>query len=487
MKKLILLLCFFGVFFAGLSISDASIDPDPIEAGQSGIITATLESVLTTSSTGTIISGGDDLERIKVYVYNYGPTETTEEGIVIGDLGPGTSTQIAIPITAKEDAETGNYLVKVKVEAWVDKAGGGEEFTEESTILVARVLNSPLITLESNEDVIGENEEITIKIINEGGSVKDLRLQVNGDFAIKNKNEIYVGDLDNEIEVSFVLDASEAEAGANNVEINLEYKDGLGNSNSETKTMRFNIVKEESVISISQESEIVSNMENKLKLNIKNSGKNIENLKISFPNQDLKLKEIEKIEIESLNAEEEVEIEVEVFASLNPGINQIEAQLEWKENGEEKKDIVNVPFTVTSDVSIGIYLEGKPTPLTKGEEHSLVVLVSNLGSYEINNVDVSISGESFDLLDVQASEYIGEMDSDDFSTVQFKIEPTEIGIQNVEIEINYKDQSGEWIKETIVREVLVYEKEQEVDGLLFPAVGAIFILLILWHFKFRKK
>lgn len=487
MKKLILFVMVFGIMFAGLSITDVSVSPDPITPGGYGTITATISSTLTTSSTGTVLSGGDDVKNVEIELFSYGGLEEIQDNIILGDLDAGASTLVSIPIKVRDDAESGNYLFKIKAIGWA-QSGGSSQITDKSATLVINVINYPTLTIQIEKSVIGEKEEIELILINDGGTAKELRITVSGGFAIEGKDQIYVGDVEDQKTISFILDSSDADAGTNDVEFTLDYYDELGNEMSETKTLRLNVVKEESIITITQESEVISNINDELLLKIKNTGgKNIEDVKISFPNEDLKLTDFEKINIGDMSSGEEIEMNIAVFADLNPGLNQVETQIEWKEGGEEKSDIVKLPITVSSDVAIGIYLEAKPSPLYYGQEHTLTVLVSNLGSYTINNVEVKIEPETLTLLDIQPSEYIGELSSDDFSTVQFKIRPNQVGSQEVNIEVKYKDQSGEWKTENITKEIIVYEMEQDYSGLFSLLVILAIIAVVVWYFKLRKK
>ena len=44
--------------------------------------------------------------------------------------------------------------------------------------------------------------------------------------------------------------------------------------------------------------------------------------------------------------------------------------------------------------------EAKPVPLVLNGQHTISVLVSNLGSYRIDNVDVSVSSPALSSLDI---------------------------------------------------------------------------------------
>ncbi|MDD5022785.1 MAG: hypothetical protein PHU63_01320, partial [Candidatus ainarchaeum sp.] len=429
------------------------------------------------------------IKQVKLLFYSYGAVENVPSSILIGDLDPGASTTISVPIKIREDATSGNYLFKIEATGFVDatSSSGASEYNEKSATVVLNVINSPLITLETEKTVIGDKENFNLIIQNNGGNAKNLKISVSDEFAIEGTDKVYVGEVEKYKEVNFVLDSSNAKAGINDVEFVLEYNNELGESIIETKQLRLNIVKEDSILIITQESKIVSNIKDKLVLNVKNKGKRIDNVKISFPNEDVKFTDVDKIDLGTMEAGEERTVEVWVFALLNPGSNQVDTKLEWRENGEVKTDDIKLPLTIDSDTSIGIYLQAKPTPLTTNQEHTLTVLVSNLGSYMINNVEVQVESETMSLLDIQSSEYIGELKNDDFSTVQFKIKPNNLGTQNISFNVKYKDQTGEWKTEKITKEIVVYAGEGDGSGIWMLLILVIVIGAGVWYFKFRKK
>jgi len=488
-KELFIILIFgFGILFSGLSISDVSISPNELTPGAYATVTATISSVLTVSSSGSVLGGGDTVKDTEVSSYSYGGLDYTPNSISIGDLDPGASTEISIPIKISNDAKSGSYLFKIKAKGLVEGSTGASTSNDKSATVSLNVINKPILSFETKNNIIGEHENILLNIKNDGGNAKDLRIKVIGDFAIEGKDQIYVGEVDKQKNISFVLDSTDSEPGINNVEFKLDYYDEFGIERNETKKVRFNVVKDDSVVKISQDGEIISSVESNLLLRIQNSNKSINDLKISFENSDLKLVESDKIDVGDLTPDQEKKITVPVFASLQPGLNLVSIKLEWKEDGEEKSDNIKLPLNIKSDASIGVYLEAKPSPLVKDTEHTLTVLVSNLGSYKINNVEIGLDSNYINIQDVQTIEYIGELENDDFSTVQFKIKPSKVGKQNITINVRYKDQSGKWENEKVVKEITIHDADNSNDNsLLFLSILVLVGLFGLWYFKFRQR
>ena len=147
-----------------------------------------------------------------------------------------------------------------------------------------------------------------------------------------------------------------------------------------------------------------------------------------------------------------------------------------------------VPITITSDGDVAVYLEAKPLPLTLGGEHTISALVSNLGSYNIENVDVMIESPALRSRDISDTQYIGGLQNDDFSTVQFQmaVNATSDGTYPVDITVNYRDQSGEWKSRTITHSISVYGMQSSGDSPLPLLFGVAVIAVAVWYFKFRK-
>jgi hypothetical protein len=146
-------------------------------------------------------------------------------------------------------------------------------------------------------------------------------------------------------------------------------------------------------------------------------------------------------------------------------------------------------LTISSDADVAVYLEAKPTPLYAGQEHTISVLVSNLGSYAIDNVDVEFNSDSLQSIDISDSQYIGSLNNDDFSTVQFKVRVDTVpeGEYPITLTINYRDKSGEWQSKTITEYVNIYTQPVS-DGSGFFMLGAVVVLAALgWFFFIRKK
>jgi hypothetical protein len=291
--------------------------------------------------------------------------------------------------------------------------------------------------------------------------------------------------------VNITLDSRNADDGANDVVFTVRYQDELGNSLTEQKSMRITVKKESLDMDFIQKSEIFTGKDSTLVLGINNrGGKTLEDVKVSFGTTSLKLKDASEFKLGNIAPGQATEISLPVFADLTPGTNYVDFNVKYTDGNVEKEQTISVPLTITSDADVAVYITANPTPLGSGQEHTLSVLVSNLGSYEISNVDVSVSSAAFENLDVHSKEYIGSLDKGDFSTVQFKVKVKDLAEGNypLNLTVNYRDKSGEWKTKAINDSVAIHAPVQQANGLIYYILGLVALAAIaLWYFKFRKK
>ncbi|MCX6768450.1 MAG: hypothetical protein NTY83_01235, partial [Candidatus Micrarchaeota archaeon] len=146
--------------------------------------------------------------------------------------------------------------------------------------------------------------------------------------------------------------------------------------------------------------------------------------------------------------------------------------------------------SVKSDSEVGVFLEANPTPLVSGGQHTLSVTVSNLGSYSIQGVTVDFESDALTLLTVQPEQYIGGLDKDDFSSVQYKVQVGNVqpGNYDATVKVSYKDASGARITDTKPVVIHIEPAAQSGDGTgMLLLLAAIVAGVGYWYFKMRKK
>lgn len=489
MKKIIWLLAFamlFGNLFAGLSLG-YSVTPTTVNPGGSGVVALTISNP--SSTTTTVYK----LNAVSLSIYSSALSSTDK--FTVGDLDVGASTVISIPFTVKPTTKSGIYIMEIRVSGYTastTSSGTSSTQLNYQTITVpVNVANSPILVLSSDKTVVKELEPIKLNISNNGGPASRIQVKINSsDFAIDGKNELYVDKIDNSAELGFILDSRDSDDGVQDVIFSLQYQNELGTSISELKTLRITVKKDKLDLDFLQKSDIITRKDSVLKMFITNTGVEIDDVRLSFSSDSIQMKEVSEVKLGDLLPNSKNEISIPIFTSLSPGVNYVDFNFKYVEKGVEKEKSISVPLTVTSDADVSVYLDAKPTPLAIGQEHTLSILVSNLGSYEISNVDVAIASNIFSSLDVQDKAYIGGLDKDDFSTVQFKIKVKDVapGPYPLETIVNYRDKSGEWKSKLITTEIMINVPASQSNGSgIYLLLFAVLIVIGVWYFKFRGK
>jgi hypothetical protein len=255
-------------------------------------------------------------------------------------------------------------------------------------------------------------------------------------------------------------------------------------------TLRLTVRNERVDLTFTQQSDILTKDETTLILSVRNSGtEELKDVRLSFKNNTIRLKDHDELKFGDIRPGQNVTATGIAYADLPPGINLVDTEVSWIEKDVQKEESRKIPITISSDADVGVYLEGRPLPLMIGSNHTISTLVSNFGSYKIENVDVSIESPALSSMDISDKQYIGGLQTDDFSTVQFsmKVNATSEGEYPVYITINYRDQSGEWKQKRITQSINVYAPIQIQQSPIPIIFGALVMLaLIVWYFMFRK-
>lgn len=408
----------------------------------------------------------------------------------LSDIEAGGTAIVSVPIKVKPDAPAGIYLVTLRFVGFSTESGQPTNAITNSISVPVTVLHPPLFAVTSDKGTISGIDAVTLTLSNNGGPAKNLRLRISdkSGVALYRASEIYIGDLAAQKVVPLTLDARNSSDGPVDVQMSFLYDDELGISHTDNTTLRLTVKNEVLDLRFNQLSTIVTGKDGTLTLEVVNNGDALSDVKLSFYNSTLRMKDKSEINIGDLAAGQRAQVSAEVSNDLTPGTTLIRAKIEWVEKDIRKEQYMDIPISVDSDTDVGVYLEAKPLPLTLGAEHTLSVLVSNLGSHAIENVDVTVSSPALRTLDVSDKQYIGGLQTDDFSTVQFlvRVNATEAGEYPVKFTVNYRDTSGDW-KQKVITQTISLQKPEAVSQDPLPLVaGAALLVAGAWFFKFRK-
>ncbi len=476
------LLFMSGIAFAGLAVTSYDVSQESFAPGSQGIVT-----VYISNPSSGIPEYDNRLTEVGV-VITAPPQIAITERQDIGDIEIGGSTFVTLPFKVASTADSGVYSLRFRVFSYAQTAQ-----TRYITVPIT-IANVPEFVFTPSPNILTSVDSISMTIMNNGGIAKNINIKIADDdagVALYGTNEIYVGDLSGEKTISMMLDSRSAEDGPVDIPILLMYKDEIGVAHEETDYVRMTVKKEKLDIVFDQMSDVVTRQESSLVLTLNNNGdEDIEDVKLSFTGENMKMRDGNEFDFGYVKKGEKSTVSGTVFATFSPGLNLVPARISWIENDVNKEQDITVPLTISSDADVGVYIETKPAPLTAGQEHTLSVLVSNLGSYRIDNVDVAIESDVLTSLDITNKQYIGSLENDDFSTVQFKVQISPFvapGDYDMTVKVTYRDQSGEWKTRNINQPVTIHGMPAEEGGILTYLIILVVLAVIVWYFFFRKK
>ncbi|VVC03721.1 Uncharacterised protein [Candidatus Bilamarchaeum dharawalense] len=480
MKKLMVaFMLLFALSFAGISITDYTVSKDSFQPNEQGVLTTTIVNP----------TGSARVTALTMSIDN--PYEIIISGSTkLSDIEAGGTGIVSIPIKIRPEAKAGVYLVTVIFSGTSYENGVVPNTVTNSVSIPVTVLNQPILSFATDTSSLSGIDTVHVTITNNGGLAKNARLSTSGTISLYGTNEVFLGNLEGSKNITLQLDSRSATNGPEDLVFVMNYEDELGTKHSNDYTIRMTVKKAIVDVTFLQNSDLITRKEGPVKLAIKNNGaKLLKDVRLTFSNTSLRFKDRAELSFGDIAPGATSEVNPTIFADLTPGLNLIDGTLSWVEEDVTKDEAVDFPLTVSSDADVGIYLEAKPTPLIAGQEHTISVLVSNLGSYPIDNVDVHFSSDSFKSLDISDGQYIGNLNNDDFSTVQFKVRVGDVpeGEYQVNIDVSYRDRSGEWKHKIVPQTVNVYSAPVKSGGEMFILGGIVVVALVAWFFFIRKK
>ena len=477
-----------GALSAAIAVGAYTVTPSTLKPGEEGAISFSISNVV--ASTTTTAS---QLENVQVF---FGGTVeglqfTGASPFNVGTIDAGSTAQVSVAFrvlpTARGGVITAPFYISQK-----DK-------TDLKTVnAIVHVVNPPVITLTSDHQTVLGTDEINLTVKNNGGKATRLRLSIadGSNFSFIGTSQIYIGDLTGNALVSVPLDSRNVEEGVSNIPFVLTYQQEGGNETSETNYLSVAVKKEKADVVFTQAEKMVTGRDNTLVLTVKNTGRSLANLEFYLEDAKIQAKENKQVKLGSMATGDEKKISMRVFVNAEPGVRSMQVRLKWSEDDVDKEETTYVPVVITSDADAAIYVDAKPSPIVVGGDHTLSITVSNVGSYKIQNVEVTLQDSpDFEIFNAQRSQYIGGLESDDFSSVQYKVRVKAVlpGQYPITVNVKYKDQSGVWV-----------EKKQEIvlsirspsdilpangNGNTVPlAVGGLVVLAAgYWYFRMRKK
>ena len=228
------------------------------------------------------------------------------------------------------------------------------------------------------------------------------------------------------------------------------------------------------------------------KFSIKNVGTGpAKNVKVFFANQTSILPKTSIRYIDTIAPGETAVVESGFFVDTTTlSQHPLPITIRYEDEVHEAQPVqsYSVLVPVVSGNTLFIYLDSQDK-LTAGTVGEITIGVANRGLARAKHVSLTISdGTQFKLIDTSIR-YIGDIESDDYDTVDFVILPEE-GCDGISVEVDYADDYGNQYSMTSDVPIKIYSPKEmraiapQAGGSTGLVVGAIILVLI---FVFRKR
>jgi hypothetical protein len=229
------------------------------------------------------------------------------------------------------------------------------------------------------------------------------------------------------------------------------------------------------------------------KFSIKNVGTGpAKNIKVCFENRTDILPERSIYYIDTVAPNETVLIESGFFVdTIVPSQHPLPIAIYYENetHGMQTAQRYSVLVPVSSGNTLFVYLDSQDE-LTAGVVGEITIGVANCGLARVKHVALAIAdGDRFKLIDSD-TRYIGDIENDDYDTVDFRILPESSDCSNVTVDVSYDDDYGNTYSMTTEIPIKVYTSKEmkaiapKSGGYTWMIIAALVLLLA---YLFRKR
>ncbi|MCD6227619.1 hypothetical protein J7J90_03945 [Candidatus Micrarchaeota archaeon] len=488
-----------GVAWADVTVSYQILPSSELPPGSNGMAEVTLTNVGSDTVSLSLYSQGSS--RIK-----------TDQSVSVGRLKSGASTIVNIPFQIDNNLSSGVYTLYLHLSG--EELLSSNEKDEERYI--SRWVNIPItvkkpvtISAQVEPTVFETGSEISVNMtfVNNGEKVNDAYLIVNGTYVkLSGQSNYYIGDLSGTKTVNVVLSVSDdAASGRTEFPLYLTYTNSLG----ESETTLFNLpvlIKERrpNFLILMNDSKLLPNTKNELYFSIKNNGEHLaKDVTLSFSDNTVLIPLSESaVSIGALQPGEIKTVRISVATKdVDLGYYTIPITISYNDenNKEMTPETSNVGVYISSPPAINVYVTTSPLPVESGKVHTFSVQATNVGVSDVKALKVMVhSNDVFNVLDPESEQFIGSLDADDFSTVQYKIKVGRVasGQYPLKFTISYLDMANTPHQVEVTKNINVYESEssftdaivgnQSFICVVFIVIGLVGMVAYFVFFKNKK-
>ncbi len=435
----IFMLLLLPLSFADLSVSDVSTLPAIIRPGMSGVVVMTVSNTGTGEALGVLIEGPSEAGAINA-----------KGQVYLGDFNTSLSSSVTFPFSVPSTTEAGVYTISLKI-SWSSSSGARYKYVRLPLV----VTNPAILSADAGREAISTTGDFSLplRISNSGGAARSVRLSLNStQFFQTGFNPLIISDLDTGSSQNATLGvslASNVTSGAYSVPMIVYYEDEAGQQTSALVSLRLLVKRQSPQFSVSllNTEGLSPGQQLQVRLNIKNSGDAAaysvrlrlgnDSVLTSLGASDAQVGDLAPGESKTIVMESGVN-------DVTPGFYNSDFLISYKDvHGDEQAQVsVPVGLSVESTSDISVFVTAKPSPVVSGDMHTLSVTVSNTGSAKIKAVAIKMQPSSvFILQEAQDQQFIGGLNADDFSSVQFKVQVADVpdGKYPVNLTLTFKD------------------------------------------------
>ncbi|NYZ79442.1 hypothetical protein H0N99_04825 [Candidatus Micrarchaeota archaeon] len=466
------LLAMVAFVSADAQITSYSVLPTTLKPGVTGSATITVYNPSTTTLTGVVIYQGGEQ-----FTFN-------SNRVQLGDLGALGSTVITIPFTIKADVPPGIYNLRLDA-FWTE---GSETLTKSFSIPI-NITNPPIFHFSFaplNQITPGQSFIVHGQITNDGGSVSKIVITLNSaSFFLDGISQLSLGNLPSGSNASFTIPlvaSASVSPGVQSIPLTVAYQDPQGALQQTTISINPVQVAKSSVDFLldaqPDKKSLSPGDKTRLSVNITNNGNSkaySAKVTVSAASQYFtSLGSSERyFDIISPGSEEHMEFEIGVSGSTPAGYYPLIVTINYLNvNGETQTAIQKqIGVEVGGTPEITITPNTNPSPISSGNKYSLSMQFSNTGNINVRALGVTLTSDSFEILDPPTS-YIGSLNVDDYTSVQYMIyskKDLKPGIYPLHVSMRCKDAYN--IEYNITRDVMLEVVSSDIAALTQTSAG----------------
>ncbi|VVB56918.1 Uncharacterised protein [uncultured archaeon] len=480
---------------AGIAVTNVVLTPSTLHAGMSGVASMTISNSDNDQAFAVTVRGGSP----------DGPVRASGS-VNLGDFRAGVSSSVSFPFSIPNTTRAGIYTMILQFD-WTNSSSS---FVKPVMIPVT-ITDPAIFSAEADNGTVYTSGDFTlpVRLVNRGGSASEVRAAINStQFFQTGPNPLWVGDV-GEQPAHFELGVSlspNVSSGTYSVPMVLSYRDESGQDTSSAVYLRLTVKRKSPQFSVSvlNSDGFIPGRTVDLRIQVSKSGEETAyGTRIRLSNNSALIPlQTSDLSLDDLGPGQSKMMHLPVGVNdVQPGFYSPALSVSYHNSNGDEQPAVSVPLglSVESLSDVSVFVTAKPAPVVGGGQHTLSVTVSNTGSSPVKALTVRLQPSSaFTLQEAQDEQFIGGLNQDDFSSVQFKVQVADVkdGLYPVNVSLGFKDSYNRehTANQTVNLKVISKQTAAAQAGesgsgglLLFGLLVLVALAAAGWWFFLRKK